>query len=149
MTAENAAGKQRGRPFPKGRSGNPAGKPKGARHPTTLMAEKLMEADVDTVVRAVLDAAKDGDMRAARIILDRVAPPRKSRPITITLPEVGTAADIGNAIGAVIAAVADGRITPDEGAAVANLIEARRKAIEITDIERRVAVLEEKRRTDE
>ena len=31
MSTENAAGKQRGRPFQKGQSGNPDGRPKGSR----------------------------------------------------------------------------------------------------------------------
>ena len=38
---ENSERKQGGR-FQPGQSGNPAGKPKGARHKTTLLAEKLI-----------------------------------------------------------------------------------------------------------
>jgi hypothetical protein len=41
--AENTAGKQRGRPFPKGQSGNPAGKPKGTRNAPTLALETLLD----------------------------------------------------------------------------------------------------------
>jgi hypothetical protein len=65
--------------FQKGQSGNPAGKPKGARHKTTLMAERLMQDDVENIVNAVLTAARNGDMMAAKIILDRIAPVRRSR----------------------------------------------------------------------
>ena len=42
--ATNTGIKQRGpgRPFKPGQSGNPAGKPKGARHRTTLAVEALL-----------------------------------------------------------------------------------------------------------
>jgi len=60
--AENATKKQRG--FQKGKSGNPAGKPKGVRNRATLMAEKLMQDDAEDVIRAVTEKAKQGDMTA-------------------------------------------------------------------------------------
>ncbi|MDA8231696.1 MAG: hypothetical protein M0006_10190 [Magnetospirillum sp.] len=136
----NNAGKTRGRPFA---PGNP-GRPKGARHRLTVMAEKLMEDDAKEVVQAVLTAAKAGDMTAARLVLDRIAPPRKGRPVVFDLPEVETAADVLTALGSVVQAVAAGDLTPDEGLTVAGLLEAKRKAIETVEIERRIAVLEEK-----
>jgi uncharacterized protein DUF5681 len=142
--AANAAKKQRGRPFKPGRSGNPVGKAKGTRHRITVLAEKMMEDDAPAVVTAVLGAAKAGDMTAARIILDRVAPARRGRPVKFTLPTLETAAEIVRGLGAIITAVADGTLTPDEAAAVANLIEIKRKAVETFEIERRVADLEQK-----
>ena len=109
---ENSAGNQRGRPFEKGRSGNPAGKPKGARHKTTLLAEKLMQDDAEAVVKAVVNAAKGGDMTAARLVLDRIAPARRDNPVAFTLPEVTSAADAANAMGSILAAVAAGSSVP-------------------------------------
>ena len=136
-----SAANTRGRPFP---PGNP-GKPRGARHRATLMAEQLMEGDVEAVVRAVIAAAKGGDMTAARLVLERIAPPRKGRPVVFALAAAETAEDVAKAQGAVIAAVAIGDLTPDEGAAVAGLLETRRKAIETVEIERRLADLEKRR----
>jgi hypothetical protein len=57
--------------FQKGVSGNPAGRPLGARHKTTIMAEKLMQDSAEKVINAVVDAAAKGDMMAAKIIVDR------------------------------------------------------------------------------
>jgi hypothetical protein len=70
------ATKSRGQPFEKG---NP-GRPKGARHKTTILAEKLMAEDVEAVVQAVVEKAKAGDMTAARMIIDRMVPLRRGRP---------------------------------------------------------------------
>src|ERR1700730_16479084 len=74
--------------FQKGQSGNPAGPAKGTRHKITLLAEKLMQGDVENVVTAVVDAARKGDMTAAKIILDRIAPVRRDRPLGAAAPSV-------------------------------------------------------------
>ena len=44
------------------KKGNPAGNPRGARHKATLLAERLMQDDVEKIVNAVLTAARNGDM---------------------------------------------------------------------------------------
>ena len=51
MTEGNNASTTRGRPFQPGNTG----RPRGAKHKTTILAEKLMADDVDGVVRAVID----------------------------------------------------------------------------------------------
>jgi len=62
--------------------------------------------------------------------------------VKFTLPTFETAVQVVDGLGAIITAVADGTLTPDEAAAVANLIEMKRKAIETVEIERRIAALE-------
>jgi hypothetical protein len=127
----------RGRPF---QPGNP-GRPKGARHRSTVLAEKLMADDVEGIVAAVVKAAKNGDMQAARIILDRLAPIRRGRPVQFDLPAGTDAAGVSAAF-AVLKAVAGGELTPEEGASVTTLLEARRRAIETVELEARIAALE-------
>jgi len=134
----NNARATRGRPF---QPGNP-GRPKGARHKTTLLAEKLMSEDVEGVVKGVLAAARSGDMAAARIVLDRLVPVRKGRPVVLDLPTVENAEGVLRALGLVISETAAGNITPEEATILAGLLDAKRKAIETTDIERRLATLE-------
>ena len=141
--AENSAGNQRGRPFRKGRSGNPAGKPKGARHKTTLLAERLMLDDAEAVVKAVVNAAKGGDMTAARLVLDRISPARRDNPVAFTMPEVTSAADAANAMGSILAAVAAGELSPSEGAEVAKLLDAFTRTLEAKEFERRLQALEQ------
>jgi hypothetical protein len=139
-----ATKKATGRPWPKGVSGNPSGKPKGARHRVTVALEKLMQADAQTIVRAVLVAAARGDMGAARMVLDRVLPPAKDRHVSIELPDTSTAEGVDQAQGAILAAVADGHLLPSEGEALSSLVEARRRSIETNELAARVAELEAK-----
>jgi Family of unknown function (DUF5681) len=144
--ADNAAEKQRrcgpGRPFQPGKSGNPTGKRKGTRHRVTLLAEKLMADDTEAVVHAVVKAAKTGDMTAARLVLDRIAPARKGRPVSFPLPTIETTADVTTALSAVVASMASGALTPDEATTVASVIEVKRKAIEMQVLENRIVALE-------
>ena len=113
--------------FQKGQSGNPAGKPKGARHKTTLLAERLMQDDVEKIVNAVLTAARNGDMMAAKIILDRIAPVRRTN--SFDLPRIECRADRLPARAAILDAVANGDLTPGDAADIFNLIDRVARAL--------------------
>jgi hypothetical protein len=112
-----------GHRFQKGESGNPAGKPKGARHKTTLMAERLVQDDVEKIVSAVLTAARNGDMMAAKIILDRIAPVSRRQCVSFDLPKIESLDDEVAARAAVLGAVANGDLTPGEAVVISELID--------------------------
>ena len=69
-------------------------------------------------------------------MLDRLLP--KSRPERLELP-LRTLEDLDRAIGG---ALAEGSVTLDEVGALAGLVEARRRLLETTELERRLAALE-------
>jgi hypothetical protein len=145
--AENTAADQRpvsGRPFPKGKSGNPAGKPCGARHKTTLAAEALLDGEAKKLTRKAIELALAGDTTALRLCLERIAPPRKSRRVAFDLPSIDAPQDLVPAFAAVVAAMSAGELAPDEAAVIAGVLEAKRKTIEMVDIERRLAALEQR-----
>src|SRR5450631_2868902 len=98
----------------RGASADPTGKPSGARHKTTIIAEKLMQADAAEVIRTVIQKAKDGDMVAARIVVDRICPIRKGAPVNIKLPNVTTAVGVADAMNALLSEMADGSLSPEE-----------------------------------
>src|SRR5262249_59590562 len=86
FVAEKTAKKQRGRPFQKGESGNPAGRPFGSRNKTTLAMEALLDGEAETIVRKAIEKAKDGDTVALRLCLERLVPVRKDRPLSFKMP---------------------------------------------------------------
>src|SRR6266436_8289635 len=138
MMVKNAQKKQRrrgpGRQFEPGQSGNPAGRPRGARNRATVLAEKLMQDDIEDVVRAVVDAAKERDMTAAKLVLERVAPRPKGRAVAFVLPEIRAPGDLVAAFDSLIAAMATGEITPDEAVVIASVLELKRKALETLEV---------------
>ena len=142
MSAENTAKIQRGKPFKKGRSGNPKGKPRGARNRATLAIESLFEGEAEALTRKAIEKALEGDMVALRLCLERVAPAKKDAPVTFALPTMETTADAAKAAGAILVAVAAGDLTPGEGTAIAGLVETYRRTLETQEIEARVSALE-------
>ena len=74
--------------FKKGKSGNPKGKAPGTRNKVPARIEQLLANEGEAVVGAVLTKAKEGDMQAARLVLDRICPPRKGHPVNIDLPTI-------------------------------------------------------------
>jgi hypothetical protein len=140
-TPENTGQKQAGR-FRTGKSGNPAGKPKGSRNKTTLAMEALLDGEAEAIVRKAIDKAKEGDSTSLRLCLERLMAPRKDRPVGFSLPPIKTAADALLATGALVAAVAAGEITPSEAAELSKLVEGFVKALEATDLAERIGRLE-------
>jgi hypothetical protein len=130
MAAENTAGKQRGRPFTKGRSGNPTGKPRGARHRATLAAEALLDGEAEALTRKAIELALAGDPIALRLCLDRILPPRRERTLKFVLPELRSTADAGSAMAAILAAVAAGHACLAEAGEFAKLVEGFIRAAE-------------------
>ena len=128
-SARTATERAPGRPFSKGQSGNPAGKRKGTRNRSTMAAEALLEGECEALTRKAIELALAGDTMALRLCLERLVPPRKERPIRFELPAIASEGDAARAMGAVLAALAAGQITPSEATAVAGLIDAARLAL--------------------
>ena len=144
MPAETTVPKQRGRPFQKGHSGNPQGRPPGARTAATMMAEQLLDGEAETITRKAIELAKQGDLTALRLCLERIVPPRRERPVSFTLPEINSVDRAPEAMAAITTAVANGELTPAEAAELSRVIDGYVKTLETTEIERRLRVLEER-----
>lgn len=101
-----------------------------------------MEEGADAIARKVADRAKEGDISDARLVIERLVPVAKERPIFLALQETGSAEGIAQAQAAILQAVAAGDLLPGEAATLAGIVEARRKAIETQELEARITVLE-------
>ena len=130
----------RGRPFAKGRSGNPAGRRFGSRNKATIAALELLANEAEALTRKAVEAALAGDPTAMRLCLERILP--RDRAVKFALPPIKSAADVGRAMGAVTAALADGLITPGEAQAIARVVTTFVQVIETSDFDRRLTMLE-------
>lgn len=128
----------------KGESGNVKGRPPGARNRSTVAAETLLDGQSKALTQVCIDRALGGDSVALRLCLERILPPRKDRPIRVVLPPIGKAADVPHVLASVLALVGNGELTPDEGVRLAQVIEQVRKAIETSELEQRIATLEQR-----
>jgi hypothetical protein len=88
----------RGRPFAKGQSGNPGGRPRGSTNRATRAAELLLDGEAAALTRKAVELALAGDPAALRLCLDRTVAPRRERSVELALPPIRSAADILGAI---------------------------------------------------
>ncbi len=133
--------KPRGRPFPRGNSGRPA----GSKNRTTQLLEQLAEGEAEQIIQKVLEKAKAGDDACLRMLMDRLWPPRKGQPVKLNSPPLKTSADVLNAIRMLWSAIADGHLTPDEASALSLVAERSMAAISEQETLKRIETLEKDR----
>lgn len=96
-----------------GQSGNPAGRPKGSLNRKSLIFEEF-EKESSAIARAVVAAAKGGDIQAANLVLQRLAPPLKARGEKVTF-NLDTSQSLTEQARQVLQAIASGEIDPETG----------------------------------
>jgi hypothetical protein len=146
-TADNTASQQRGRPFKRGQSGNPAGRPKGARNTTTLAIEALLDGEAQMLTRKAIELAKNGDIAALRLCMDRILPTRRDRPVMFDLTPIEGPKDAAKTISVMLAAVASGELNPTDAVEVCKLVDSYIRAFEATELTERVEQLEKMARS--
>ncbi len=125
--------------FQPGQSGNPAGKKKG----TTDWRSKLraqIEKAAPEMIEKLITAAKGGDVRAIKLLLDKILPDAKPQSLPVNLAVSAT--DEAGQAEAIFAAMASGKIAPDAASDFMQVLGTLIKARELGEIERRIAELE-------
>jgi len=121
-----------------GESGNPAGRKPGTGEVAKIRA--AISKRVPDLLDAMMTKALEGDVGAARLLLERaVAPLKAIEPVqALTLPD-GTLTDQGRAV---LRSVADGELAPSQGAALLGAIGTLARVTEMDELESRIAALE-------
>ncbi|WP_206185880.1 DUF5681 domain-containing protein [Sphingosinicella sp. BN140058] len=140
-------GTRPGRAATQFKPGNP-GKPHGARHRTTRAVLKLMEDEHETLTRRTIEGALAGEWPAMRLCLDRLAPRPKDGPLAFELPPMASAQDVERASAALVAAMADGEVTPLEAARVMTVLVGHATILDSSELERRILQLEGKKKEE-
>jgi len=126
----------RGRPFAKG---NP-GRPRGSKNRTTAIAQALLADEETELVRKAIDLAKAEDVQMLKFLLDRLLP--KERLIKVDIPRMDFADEAIDAMAAINGAVAEGQITPSEGAALSSMISGYSRTLDVAELSKRIEAIE-------
>src|SRR5262249_37449730 len=110
----------------------------------TVAAEALLDGEAGALTRKAIELAKQGDITALRLCLDRVVAPRRERHIQFRLPELRSVSDATGAMWAIIDAVAIGDLTASEAAELSKLVETFIRSLEATEFHQRLRALEER-----
>ena len=141
--AENLERKQRGKgkPFQPGQSGNPAGKPPGAKNKATRLAQSLLDGEEEALVRKVIELAKGGDLQALKVCLDRLIPPMKAQSALIHV-EIPKTANLIDTADTLLRAAAGGELSPDIASQLISAVGTIARVTEIEDLKQRLSALE-------
>jgi hypothetical protein len=104
--------------------GGRRGRPKGSRNKATLAVEAVLEGAAEALTRALIAKALAGDGAALRYCVGLILPARRDRPVVFELPEIAGAGDLVKAAYALLAACAQGIVSPAEATEVMALITA-------------------------
>jgi hypothetical protein len=138
-------GRKPGGKFAPGVSGNPAGRPKGARNRVTELCADLLGDDAEQIMKECIKRAKKGDAVALRLCVERLVPIRAARDRSIVvedLPDVRQAGDLVAAAALVISRAASGEMSLSEAKEFMALLQVERALIETQDLAVRLEVLE-------
>ncbi len=121
-----------------GESGNPSGRARGSGEVAKVRA--AISARIPELLEAMMQRALDGDVGAARLLLERTVAPLKAAELaqTLNLPS-GTLTEQGRAV---MAAVSAGHLAPGQGAALVGALGALARVAEVDELATRVAELE-------
>lgn len=77
-----------------------------------------------------------------RLVLERILPPRKDRPVAFALPEIHSSADAAKGAAALADAVAAGDLTPGEAVEIAKVLDVYIRSLATVELEERLSMLE-------
>ena len=112
----------RGRPWVKGQSGNPAGRPPRRHHVAAVVAQGMITRKTVPLTEKLINLALAGDRTALRLCLDRLAPRRPEMPLDLQLPPIEQRADLLPMMMAVADAAARGSLSSAQSAALLRML---------------------------
>lgn len=125
--------------FKPGESGNPSGRPRGIPDKRSSL-RALLEPHAKDLVAKVVELAKDGDVSALRICIDRLIPVPKAKDEVVTLEGfTDSPAECGRVV---LAAVGDGSLTPEQGSTIMGTLSSQARIVEVAELEQRISALE-------
>ena len=133
--------KKKGGPWQKGESGNPKGRKPGTGEIAKLRA--AIGERVPDLLAAMMSKALEGDVGAARLLLERAIAPLKGieQAVTLQLPDGGT---LTAKAAAVLSAAAAGDLAPGQAAQLIAALGTLAKISEVDELAARITALEVK-----
>ena len=134
--------------FQKGQSGNPAGRPRGSRNRSKIIADKLTAPVLEKIVDGVAKKAMGGNLVAARLVLNMLAHVRRDERPTCNLPALNTPGDVLAAMQNVARDVSSGALTAGQGADIGKILDLFLQAHGHVELEGRLRQVERQGRHD-
>ncbi len=125
--------------FKKGQSGNPAGRPKGAKDKRTELRD-LLKPHAPDLIKKLVELALSGDASALKCCLDKLVPSVRARDESVLVNLQGDLTEKGNQL---LAELSAGNISPSEASQIMNTLTGQSRLSIADDLERRIEKLED------
>lgn len=122
------------------KSPNPKGRPRGIVDKRQRVTQALAD-DAHRVARVVIDAALQGDVQAAGLVLSRVAPALRAQYEKVRF-DFDPKASMTEQVEQVLLAISQGELSPDMGKQIIESIAALSGIKQIDELELRLTALE-------
>ncbi len=119
-----------------------AGRKKGSGQAAHYRA--MLEPYAEELIQQVVDKAKDGDMAALKLCLDRLCAPLRPTDRLITIEGLEDCKELSEKGELIFGYVAEGKITPTEVSSLMSAIAGQARILEIDELERRITELEQR-----
>src|SRR5437588_2485696 len=103
-----------GRPWVKGQSGNPRGRPSRA-HKAAYVAQAMFDDKTVQLLDKAIGWGQGSDKSMLRLYVEKMVPQRQEVPVWLNLPPIEDRAAVRAALKAVATGVAQGEITSAQG----------------------------------
>lgn len=129
--------------FKPGISGNPNGRPMGSQNKRVKLAT-LLEPFAEELILKAVELAREGDMNALRLCIERLIPKAKQEPISFDLSklDLDNHEYLGSAGKEIMIAVTSGEISLTEGKLLSLLIDNQRKLLENCELTHKLEAIE-------
>jgi hypothetical protein len=121
---------------------NRGGRPFGSKNKSKQLLDAIMADDPEApkeIAKTIVTAAKAGKSWACELVANRLWPAPKQRTVAFELPPLNTAADLRDAMNAVLQAVAAGILSFDEGEQMCSMLNNYAEpVIEHADLEQEI-----------
>src|SRR4051794_10251073 len=112
--------------LPKDKGGRPKAETIALTKAARARFDTLAAESIEAVFQAVLTAAtQDGDMAAAKLLIDRVIPSRRGAPVSFHIRPLKTPEDCAFAYADLLDDVGAGRLTPEEAQTISAIVAKR------------------------
>lgn len=126
--------------FEKGKSGNPGGRPSSA--VKTAEVRQALIGAAPRILKRLIELALDGDVSAAKIVLDRIMPPLKPTEPPTTL-EIKKSWSLSRQADAIQQSVYAGELTISQAQGLIGNLLSQAKIVEASELEERLAAIEQ------
>lgn len=124
-----------------GQSGNPNGRPPGSGEVAKM--REAISSRLPEIIDSLVGKALEGDVSAARLLVERVIPPLRAQelPVRLSLSDTGSFTNQGREV---LRAIANEQIDTGRGAGLITSIAHLARIAEIDELTNRITALEER-----